>query len=62
MIFVIVIQRRHEAMLGVEGDGVGTRPRCQFLAGIDADLAGQCEQRALHRVAFDRPHAVAVLQ
>ena len=62
MHFVVVIERGHEAMARVEGDDIGARPGQSLRPLIDTGLAGEREQRPLHRVALDRPVAFTPVQ
>ena len=54
---VVVVQGRHEAVLGFERDDVGARPGPALEVRIDAGLERRGHQRALGRVALDEPCA-----
>src|SRR3546814_14363977 len=52
---VAVVQRRHEEVLGVEGDLVGAREPLAKLSRILARLVRKREQGTLHGAATDTP-------
>src|SRR3546814_15001982 len=52
---VAVVQRRHEAVLGVEGDVVGARQPLAKLYRILARLDRKRDQCVFHGIALDHP-------
>ncbi|MDP1556327.1 MAG: hypothetical protein Q8L84_12795, partial [Hyphomonas sp.] len=52
------MQRRHVACGGIEGNFGDARRLRLCLRTVGSQLAGERDQRALHRVAFDLPVAV----
>src|SRR3546814_15161991 len=54
-LLVAVVQRRHEAVLGVEGDLVGARQPLAKLSRILARLDRKRDQCAFHGIALDNP-------
>ncbi len=54
------VERRHVAVLCIERDLVQPRPLSADVVGLEAGLGSKRDERALHRVAMDRPR-LAVL-
>ena len=57
-----VVQRRHEAVQGIEGDLVRARQLLAQQRRIEPGLHGQRHQRRLHRIAVRPPFAVDLTQ
>jgi hypothetical protein len=57
-VLVAVVQRRHEAMLRIEGNLVGARELLGRQREVHAGLGGKRDQRAFHRIAVDDPAAL----
>ena len=56
------VERRHEAVLGVEGHGVEARPGRALRVRVEARLGGERDERALHRIALDPPAVLGARQ
>ena len=52
-----IVQRRHEAVLGAEGNFVESRPLGPDVAGMKPRLGGERDERTFHRIAIDGPCA-----
>jgi ABC-type multidrug transport system permease subunit len=62
MASVVVMQRRHETVLGLEGDDVDARQVLCLEARVEAGLKSQRRQGALGGVAFQLPFAICLAQ
>ena len=60
--FMVVMQRRHEAMLRLEGNLIRARQLERQLLQIDAAFHGGGEQGAFGGIALDAPRAVLLAQ
>ncbi len=61
-VFVAMMQRRHEAMLGIEGNLIGSWRLLAQERRVETGLHAETDQRALHGIAVDRPVAICFAQ
>ena len=59
---MVVMQRRHETVLGFEGNDIDARQGRGLEARIQPGLHGQRQQRAFGRIAFEPPFTVGLAQ